>query len=118
MIEFEIKSNGAGEIAGIAFENDNQLTNSRLYKFAGNQNWNNDSFKFNNSAEFETISLPVGQFSVADMDRLVFVMDDDKPSSTVAQVTFKNLKFYELEPVKSSKGSSGSTIRVGLSNKK
>jgi hypothetical protein len=116
MIEFEIKSNGAGEIAGIAFENDNKLTNSKLYKFAGSQNWNNDSFKYNNSAEFETISLPVGQFSVGDLDRLVFVMDDDKPSSTLAQVAFRNLKFYELEPVLSQKGASVSTIKVGLSS--
>jgi hypothetical protein len=118
MIEFEMKSNGAGEIAGIAFENDNKVTSSRLYKFAGSQNWNNDIFKYNNSGEFETIRLPVGQFSIGDLDRLVFVMDDDKPSSTFAQVTFKNLKFYELNPVKSPKGFSGSRIRVGLSSDK
>jgi hypothetical protein len=118
IIEFEIKSNGAGEITGIAFENDNKLTNSRLYKFAGSQNWNKDSFKYNNSGEFETIRLPVGLFSVGDLDRLVFVMDDDKPSSTFTHVTFKNLKFYELEPAKSPKGTSGSTIRVGLSSNK
>jgi hypothetical protein len=118
MIEFEMKSNGAGEIAGIAFENDNKVTSSRLYKFAGSQNWNNDIFKYNNSGEFETIRLPVGQFSIGDLDRLVFVMDDDKPSSTFAQVTFKNLKFYELEPAKSPRGTSGSTIRVGLSSDK
>ncbi|MFQ3191302.1 MAG: hypothetical protein ACI936_002440 [Paraglaciecola sp.] len=52
------------------------------------------------------------------MDRLVFVMDDDKPSSTFAQVTFKNLKFFELKPVKSPKGFSGSKSRVGLSSDK
>jgi hypothetical protein len=118
MIEFEIKSNGTGEITSIAFENDNKLTNSRLYKFAGNQNWNNDSYKYDNSVVFETIRLPEGQFSVGDLDRLVFVMDDDEPSSTSAQVTFKNLKFYELNPVKSPKGLSGCRIRVGLSRGK
>jgi hypothetical protein len=68
--------------------------------------------------ELETIRLPVGQFSVGDLDRLVFVMDDDKPSSTFAQVTFKNLKFFELKPVKSPKGFSGSKSRVGLSSDK
>ena len=37
VVEFEMRSNGMGEIAGIAFENDNTLTNSKLYKLTGSQ---------------------------------------------------------------------------------
>ncbi|MDU0355979.1 hypothetical protein RS130_20655 [Paraglaciecola aquimarina] len=50
------------------------------------------------------------------MDRIVFVMDDDAPLSRSAEVTFRNLKFYENQPDKLPKGSTLSTIRVGLAN--
>jgi len=116
ILEFEIKSNGAGEIAGIAFENDNKLTSSRLYKLTGTQTWQNDSFKYSNEGEFETMRLPVGRFSGGNFDRLVFVMDDDKPTSTSAKVTFRNLRFYEPEIDTLSYEGKGSIIRIGLSD--
>lgn len=116
VVEFEMRSNGMGEIAGIAFENDNTLTNSKLYKLTGSQKWSNDSFKYSNSGEFETFILPVGSLQIGDIDRLIFVMDDDNPSDVSAEVAFRNVRFYEPESAQAAQSVEVSTINIGLSN--
>ena len=112
VLQLELKGNGSGEIVGIAFENDNKLTSSKLYKFSGSQKWANDTFKYSDIDEFETITLPVGSLDIEEIDRLVFVMDDDKPTSTVSQVSFKNVRF--LEPVTTQQKEINSVIKVGV----
>ncbi|MDP5133365.1 MAG: hypothetical protein NWQ54_20990, partial [Paraglaciecola sp.] len=116
ILEFEIKTNGAGEIAGIAFENDNTLTNSRLYKLSGSQPWSNDLFQYSNIGEFETVRLPIGMFSIGEINRLVFIMDDDKPSEIQAQATFSNVRFYELDSSPAPQDASASSINIGILN--
>lgn len=113
-LTFELKNNGAGEIVGIAFENDNQLTSSRLYKFSGTQQWSNDAYKYTNVGDFQTITLPVGEMATGDVNRLIFVLDDDNPTSTLAEVSFKNLKF--MEPTVTQQGVIHSEVQVGISN--
>lgn len=114
-LTFELKNNGAGEIVGIAFENDNQLTSSRLYKFSGTQQWSNDAYKYTNVGDFQTITLPIGQMSTGEIDRLVFVLDDDNPTGTLAEVSFKNVKF--IEPTATQQNIVNSITQVGISNK-
>ncbi|WP_233269081.1 right-handed parallel beta-helix repeat-containing protein [Paraglaciecola sp. L1A13] len=114
MLSLEVKNNGAGEIAGIAFENDNKLTSSRMYKFTGSQNWANDSYKYSNIDEFETITMPIGDLITGEFNRIVFVMDDDQPKYTTSEVSYKNVKFYE--PAKMLQSASNSMISVGLTN--
>ncbi|MGO4891701.1 hypothetical protein [Flavobacterium sp. W21_SRS_FM6] len=116
ILEFEIKTNGAGEIAGIAFENDNTLTNSRLYKLSGSQQWSNDLFQYSNIGEFETVRLPIGMLSLGEINRLVFIMDDDKPSEIQAQATFSNVRFYELDSSPAPQDASASSINIGILN--
>lgn len=111
VLELEVKSNGLGEIVGIAFENDNALTSANVYKFAGSQKWSNDTFKYSRIDEFETLSIPVGSLNIETFDRLVLVMDDDKPASKASQVSFKNLRF--LEPRAIQQRDINSVIRVG-----
>ncbi|ABG39607.1 hypothetical protein Patl_1081 [Paraglaciecola sp. T6c] len=114
-LTFELKNNGAGEIVGIAFENDNQLTSSRLYKFSGTQQWSNNAYKYTNVGDFQTITLPIGQMSTGEIDRLVFVLDDDNPTGTLAEVSFKNVKF--IEPTATQQNIVNSITQVGISNK-
>ena len=114
VLELEVKNNGAGEIAGIAFENDNTLTTSRLYKFTGSQKWANDSFKYSDVDEFEIITIPISDLSIGEFNRIVFVMDDDKPTSTASQVSFRNVKFFE--PATRQQDTSNSMIEVGISH--
>lgn len=111
VLELEVKNNGFGEIVGIAFENDNALTSAYVYKFAGSQKWSNDTFKYSRIDEFETLSIPVGSLNIEKFDRLVLVMDDDKPASKASQVSFKNLRFIEPKAIQQS--DINSMIRVG-----
>ena len=113
VLQLELKSNGAGEIVGIAFENDNSLTSSKLYKFSGSQKWSNDAFNYSKVDEFETIRIPVGSLNLEEIDRLVLVMDDDKPTNTISQVSFQNVRF--LEPVTAQQNEINSVIKVGVS---
>lgn len=112
-LTFELKNNGAGEIVGIAFENDNQLTSSRLYKLSGSQKWSNYHYRYTKAGEYQTITLPVGQMPTGEFDRLVFVLDDDSPTNTVAEVSFKNVNF--MEPIATQQNVSNSTTQVGIS---
>ena len=114
-LRLDLKSNGAGEIVGIAFENDNKLTSSSLYKFSGSQQWSNDAYKYTNVDEFQTITLPIGQMPIGEFDRLVFVLDDDNPTNTLAEVSFKNVKF--VESTATQQNIANSTTQVGISNK-
>ncbi|GAC12375.1 hypothetical protein [Paraglaciecola chathamensis] len=113
VLQLELRSNGAGEIVGIAFENDNTLTSSKLYKFSGSQKWSNDAFNYSKIDEFETITIPVGSLNLEEIDRLVLVMDDDKPTNTISQVSFQNVRF--LEPVTAQQNEMNSVIKVGVS---
>ena len=96
---------------GVAFENDNALTSANVYKFSGSQKWTNDTFQYSNIDEYETIRIPVGSLNIDTFDRLILVMDDDKPASTASQVSFKNVRF--LEPRAIQQSDINSVIRVG-----
>ena len=111
VLELEVKNNGFGEIVGVAFENDNALTSANVYKFSGSQKWTNDTFQYSNIDEYETIRIPVGSLNIDTFDRLILVMDDDKPASTASQVSFKNVRF--LEPRAIQQSDINSVIRVG-----
>lgn len=117
LLALEVKTNGKGEIAGIAFENDNILTNARLYKFSGSQPWVNNLFKYTATPDFQTIILPIGSLLSGPINRLVFVMDDDRTGSK-AEVTFKNVLLFEPESPKTAEDSSATTIKIGIANSK
>ena len=117
LVSFDIKTNGKGEIAGIAFENDNILTNARLYKLAGSQAWINDLFVHTPNNEFQTIIIPIGRLLSGPINRLVFVMDDDRTGST-AEVTFKNVLLFERELPNTTKGRTATAIKIGIGSSK
>jgi hypothetical protein len=114
VFELELKNNGAGEIIGIAFESDNKLTTSRVYKFTGSQNWSNDSYQYTDFDEYQIMTLPIGTMSIGEFDRLVFVLDEDKPGTTPAEVSFSNVRFYE--PTATAQKASEPTINIGILN--
>lgn len=96
IVEFDIAHNGIGEIIGLAFETDNKLTNSRLFKFFGTQNWQNNGPATTFIDEPETLTLNLGQFIAGPINRLVFAMDyDDAHGAVVPSATFGNIKIYD-----------------------
>jgi hypothetical protein len=96
IVELDITHNGIGEIIGMAFETDNKLTNSRLFKFFGTQDWQSNGPETTLIDEPETLTLNLGQFITGPIDRLIFALDyDDEHSDTVPSATFGNIKIYD-----------------------
>ncbi|TCI91769.1 M20/M25/M40 family metallo-hydrolase [Tenacibaculum sp. M341] len=92
IIEFEFSSSSQGEIHGIGFEDDNNLTSSRYFKIHGTQNYGVTNYD-NYSSGTTTYAIPVGSFYTGNMDRLVFINDNDAGSGNTS--TFSNVKIYE-----------------------
>ncbi|CAM1344091.1 M36 family metallopeptidase [Tenacibaculum amylolyticum] len=92
VIEFEFSSTSEGEIHGIGFEDDNTLTSSRYFKVHGTQNYGVTNFD-NYTSGTTTYVIPVGSSYTGNMDRLVFINDNDSGSGNNS--TFSNVKIYE-----------------------
>ena len=92
VIEFDFSSTAQGEIHGVAFENDNTLTASRVFKVHGTQNYGVTNYD-NYSGGTTKYIVPIGNFYTGVMDRLVFVNDNDSGSGNTS--TFSNVKIYE-----------------------
>ncbi|MDY8136463.1 M36 family metallopeptidase [Aquimarina sp. 2201CG5-10] len=105
VIEFDFSSTSQGEIHGIGFENDNTLTSTMYFKVYGTQNYGVTNFD-NYSSGTTTYTIPVGNFYTGDMDRLVFINDNDASSGNNS--IFSNVKIYE-----GSCGGSFTTIDFG-----
>ncbi|RZS90593.1 trypsin-like peptidase domain-containing protein [Aquimarina brevivitae] len=92
VIEFDFSSTSQGEIHGIAFENDNSLSSSRVFKVHGTQSYgirNYDDY----AGGTKKYTIAVGNFYTGTMDRLVFINDNDSGSGNTS--TFSNVKIYE-----------------------
>lgn len=92
VIEFEFSSTSEGEIHGVGFENDNDLTAGQYFKVYGTQNYGVTNFD-NYSSGTQTYVIPVGDSYVGAMDRLVFINDNDTGTGNTS--TFSNIKIYE-----------------------
>ncbi|WP_299184815.1 T9SS type A sorting domain-containing protein [uncultured Aquimarina sp.] len=92
VIEFTFSSSSQGEIHGVGFEDDNSLTSSRYFKVHGSQNYGVTNFD-DYAGGTKTYIIPVGNFYTGDMDRLVFINDNDAGSGNNS--TFSNVKIYE-----------------------
>ncbi|WP_159439385.1 trypsin-like peptidase domain-containing protein [Tenacibaculum agarivorans] len=92
VIEFEFSSTSQGEIHGIGFEDDNTLTANRYFKVHGTQNYGITNFD-NYSSGTTTYTIPVGSSYTGNMDRLVFINDNDGGSGNNS--TFSNVRIYE-----------------------
>jgi hypothetical protein len=96
IVELDITHNGIGEIIGMAFETDNKLTNSRLFKFFGTQDWQTNGPEMTLIDEPETLMLNLGQYVTGPINRLVFALDyDDEHGVTAPRATFGNVKIYD-----------------------
>ena len=92
VLEFNFSSSSQGEIHGVGFENDNTLTSTRYFKVHGTQNYGVTNFD-DYSSGTTTYVIPVGNFYTGNMDRLVFINDNDAGSGNNS--TFSNVKIYE-----------------------
>ncbi|WAC02456.1 hypothetical protein N7U66_01720 [Lacinutrix neustonica] len=79
VIAFDFSSTSEGEIHGLGFENDNTLSSTRYFKVHGNQNYGVTNYN-NYVSGTKNYIIPVGAFYTGNMDRLVFINDNDAGS--------------------------------------
>lgn len=104
VVAFDFTSSAQGEIHGIGFENDNTLTANRYFKVHGSQNYGLTNYD-NYSSGTKSYVIPLGNFYTGNMDRLVFINDNDAGNGNNS--TFSNVKVYE-----GSCGRSASTVNL------
>ena len=118
IIEFDLTRTGKSEIIGMAFETDNNLTNERLIKFFGSQSWKLNGPISTTDNEKERLTLNIGEYLTGDIDRIVFVLDNDVAKEKFPpEAAFQNIQIYEGSgsgaPFSESNYSSN-TVNVGL----
>ncbi|GAB4188660.1 MAG: hypothetical protein Tsb002_15130 [Wenzhouxiangellaceae bacterium] len=95
VVEFDFSSNQQGEIHGIGFDEDNNISQNRTFRVYGTQNWGIAfSPQYNGSGNFQSYSIPVGQSYTGGSMRLIFVNDkDSNPQNAVSR--FRCVRVFE-----------------------
>jgi hypothetical protein len=94
-IEFEFASTVEGEIHGLGFDNDNNISANRTFKLHGFQTWGILNFDtYPGDRTWRRFVIPVGQFYTGAFNRMFFVADNDTGTGT-GDSYFRNIKVYE-----------------------
>lgn len=116
VIEFDYFSTGQGEIQGLGFDRDDEISEGYTFKVYGTQDWGNSAYETyaGNEGEWVHYKIEVGDFYTGSFSRLFFVNDDDQYVD--ANGTFSNVAIYEpgTEAADTMTGSSGSQTLMGL----
>ena len=95
MIQLEFRSDLQGEIHGVGFESNNDLSSNLVFKLHGTQNWGITAFdNYPNNGQWESYTIPVGNFYTGVADRLLFVADHDAGAGN-GDSYFRNVFVYE-----------------------
>ena len=97
ILHIELTVEGIPELVGVAFETDNQLTNSRVIKFYGTQTWNigaENEFQLPTSS----ITFPIGQYITGRINYLVLLLDNDEAQrrNNTDKAIFHSIKVTEV----------------------
>lgn len=96
LFKFHIEIEGDAEIVGLAFENNNSLSQNRTFKVDGSQRWGIEDETRTDADTGQNISLPVGEYVKGEMIYIVFVVDaDDSSEKNAPTVKFTNMRFEE-----------------------
>ena len=93
VVEFEFQSTSQGEIHGIGFDEDNNLSSNRIFKVHGTQNYGITDFDNYSGSGFTTYQIPVGQYFTGSAMFLVLVNDFDAGSGNNSR--FRNVRVFE-----------------------
>ena len=95
VLQFEVATNGQGEILGIGLDNDNRLSSNQTFRLGGNQNWGiNRTGGLVGDGQFRTVTIPVGDYYTGTFDRLVFANDHDVANPTAVSA-YRNIRIFE-----------------------
>lgn len=93
MLAFEFRSTAQGEIHGIGFDTDNNISNTLTFQLYGTQNWGILNFNNYSGSNWKTYNIPVGLFFTGTYNRLTFAGDNDGGTGDNSQ--FRNVTIYE-----------------------
>ncbi|MEL6199840.1 MAG: Ig domain-containing protein, partial [Pseudomonadota bacterium] len=116
VIEFEFKSTQQGEIHGIGFDEDNNLSSDRIFRVHGTQNWGIAGFNSYSGSDYVSMQIPVGQYYTGTGMTLVVVNDNDGGSGNTS--AFRNVRIVaggNLAPMITAPGTQLSDIGAPLS---
>jgi uncharacterized protein YkwD len=78
VLEFEFSSNAQGEIHGLGLDENNTTSSNRIFKLYGTQNWGISGVaSYTKPGEYQSFSVPVGQYYTSNNMRVIFVNDQD-----------------------------------------
>ncbi len=95
VLSFEFRSTAEGEIHGVGFDNDNNISSQLLFQVHGSQNWGILNFNTYSGSDWVTYTIPAGIYVSGSFDRLVFAGDNDANLPGV-NGSFRNVRVYEL----------------------
>ena len=96
VLEFDFRSSAEGEIHGIGFDSDNNISADTTFKLHGTQTWGRSDFdNYDGEAgQWQHYKIRVGDYFTGDFDQLVFVNDHDV-SHPDGESLFRNVRVYE-----------------------
>ncbi|PPT10394.1 T1SS secreted agglutinin RTX [Geitlerinema sp. FC II] len=98
VLKFDFKSTARGEIHGIGFDTDNNISSNRTFKLYGTQNWGLRAFdNYATPDVWQSYEIPVGEFFTGPMNSLTLTNDHDVSNPT-ANSQFRNLELVEEVP--------------------
>jgi len=97
-IEFEFRSTQLGEIHGIGFDDDENISSPFTFQLWGSQTWGIAEFRnYEGNSQWKKYTIPVGKFYTGATNRLFFAADKDAaPFASESQ--FRNVRIYEETP--------------------
>ncbi len=95
VLELEFGSTAQGEIHGIGFDENTQVSYQRTFKLFGTQPWGILNYdNYNNLQNWTSYTIPVGQFYTGQMSYLFFVADHDYGNPT-GNSYFRKIRIHE-----------------------
>lgn len=97
-LEFEFRSTQLGEIHGIGFDNDENISSPYTFQLWGSQTWGIAEYRnYEGNGQWKKYTIPVGKFYTGSFSRLFFAVDKDAaPYDGESQ--FRNIRLYEESP--------------------
>ena len=94
VITFGFGTPKLGEIHAIGFETDGKLPETQVFQLAGTQSYGVQAFRSATAGvEASEYVIPVGEYFTGDVDRIVFIADDDRLALGVSE--FEAVTFWE-----------------------
>ncbi|WP_421798105.1 M12 family metallo-peptidase [Haliscomenobacter sp.] len=97
-LEFEFRSTQLGEIHGIGFDDDENISSPYTFQLWGSQTWGIADYRnYTGNGQWKKYTIPVGKFYTGTFNRLFFAVDKDAaPFASESQ--FRNVRIYEETP--------------------